>query len=410
MSRLSTFFTDYKFIKYYPILSKLKFYKDLILYGLNKKYEIGFCFKDEIKNNVKKIYILEKKQQCLICIPEYVGKSGQKIEKYISEEVYCGVVENATIIGGTSCVFKDEKCLDDVFGKDDPRIDVSYGPIMYDYGHKVAVRFQNTEKSIDYGINLVGNAPNNYYHATVELLSRLNYVQNMIEYRNWPLIIDRAIIEIPQLRQFLGILNNTNRRVIVIEEGHAYRVDKLLYISRSCWMPINIKDRDTAKASDFLISKFYIESIRSKIFKTLKCKGGKERKIFVSRKNTENARLINEADVREYFQRNGFEIVYPEEMSFEEQVELFSDAKCVVASTGAAVTNIIYCPEETIIGCIIPREFEFYLYSTIAFLLKQKPLFLPADITKKTIWPAKDKFVLEKKYCEAFLKKIEVMM
>lgn len=406
MKILNDLLINYKFIKLYRLLTTLKFYKSALRTYLVRDYKIGKFEKAGIENIVTEKRILEEAQEREVCIPEYIGVSEQKIKKFCTGKVYCGVIEEATIVGATSCIFQGKKCLNDIFVEQDERLDVSYGPIMFDYGDSVVARFHETDKTIDYAIDLVGSAPENYYHVTVELLSRLNYVQNQEEYKNWPLIVDEAIFEIPQLKQVLEKINDTGRKVISIKDGECCLVKRLLYISRSCWMPMNVKDRETTKEADFAISELHLRSIREKMLAEIETAPKLERKVFISRRNSVNPRLVNEPEVKEFFAKNGFEIAYPEEMTFEEQVKFFSEVRCMVAATGAAMTNVLYCPEGAVIGCIVPSEFRFYLYSTMAYLLNQKPIFLSADITKKTLWPAMDRFVLEIKYCEKFINKI----
>ena len=82
-----------------------------------------------------------------------------------------------------------------------------------------------------------------------------------------------------------------------------------------------------------------------------------------------------------------------------EQVKLFSEASCVVSATGAALTNIIYCNEGTIIGCIIPQKYHFYLYSTLASLVKCKSIFLDAKIVSKTNYSSTDTFFVDEEKC-----------
>ncbi|WP_022756268.1 hypothetical protein [Butyrivibrio fibrisolvens] len=37
--------------------------------------------------------------------------------------------------------------------------------------------------------------------------------------------------------------------------------------------------------------------------------------------------------------------------------------------SGAALTNVVYCNPGTVFGCIIPRKYEFCIYSSIAYMV-----------------------------------------
>ena len=116
--------------------------------------------------------------------------------------------------------------------------------------------------------------------------------------------------------------------------------------------------------------------------------------------------MKNEENIRNIFKENGFEIIFTEEMTFEQQVECFGRAKCVVASSGAALTNTIFCQPGTIIGCIIPAYHRFYMYSTIAYYLQLKPFFMDAQIVELTPYAAADTFVLDEGYTRRYIQEL----
>lgn len=209
-------------------------------------------------------------------------------------------------------------------------------------------------------------------------------------------------MKMPQFNEFLQTINKYNHPIIPIKNQHGYLVKRLIYPSDIAWMPINIKDDEHLKYYDFMVAKSGIEYIRNMVLNATNLKGN--RKIFVSRKNYNNQRLVNEKEVAELFIQYGFEVIYPEELSFMEQVEIFSTAKCVAGATGAAFTNIIYCPYETTFICIIPKEYNFYMYSTIAKIISIHSVFLDARVIKYGRKFSGDQFKLDLNYCREFLK------
>ena len=72
-------------------------------------------------------------------------------------------------------------------------------------------------------------------------------------------------------------------------------------------------------------------------------------KIFISRRQASMRRVINENDVLEALSNFGFVDYVLEEMSFIDQVRLFSQAKIIVAPHGAGLTNIIFAQQLTIV-------------------------------------------------------------
>jgi len=69
------------------------------------------------------------------------------------------------------------------------------------------------------------------------------------------------------------------------------------------------------------------------------------KKIYISRKNAYTRRIVNEAEVIALLEKEGFSIVLCEELSFEEQVSIFSNAAILIAVHGAGLTNMAFMSE-----------------------------------------------------------------
>ncbi len=71
----------------------------------------------------------------------------------------------------------------------------------------------------------------------------------------------------------------------------------------------------------------------------------RNKKIYVSRKNAKVRKIENETDVINLLQDNGYEILYAEELSFKQQIEIFSQCTDLISIHGAALTNCLFMPE-----------------------------------------------------------------
>jgi len=345
-----------------------------------------------------------------ICIPAYFEKSKEKIVHKKSPEIYVAEMKDIIITGGNSFLIGDNCCLYDLITTDtEKRYDLSFESLLHINGKRAIVAEHGKDEILDEiaeGICLVGVASYNYYHVTVEILSRLPYVDRIEEYRDKPLLVDSVLKEVPQYMELLNRINKYNHPIIYIENRKRIKVKKLIYPSYNSWMPINIRKHGMMKAEDFLLSKSAIWNIRENIQDKENLQERCEKKVFISRRNNKNKRLVNEERIIPIFQKYGFEIVYPEEMTFQEQIELYGKTKYFACTTGAALTNIIYTANNAHIICIIPQKFGFCLYSTIAHLLGQKCTFLDAKITSSSTTLSKDDFILEESYCERFLNQL----
>ena len=96
--------------------------------------------------------------------------------------------------------------------------------------------------------------------------------------------------------------------------------------------------------------------LRDNFLKHVRQPAQPERKIYISREREGTRRVLNEAAIVEILKRNGFEIFFPEDLSFLEQVELFANARVVMAAHGAGLSNLVFCPRgTTVIEFFSPR-------------------------------------------------------
>lgn len=79
------------------------------------------------------------------------------------------------------------------------------------------------------------------------------------------------------------------------------------------------------------------------------------RRIYVSRAGQKRP-FLSEAPLTEALRPLGFEAVQPERLTVPEQMALFAEAEIIVAPTGAALANCLYCPPGAKIIELIPRD------------------------------------------------------
>lgn len=77
-------------------------------------------------------------------------------------------------------------------------------------------------------------------------------------------------------------------------------------------------------------------------------------------------RLVFDEPTLERLTGLGFVKVYLEDLSFDEQVALFTGARCVIGAHGAGLANIVFCEEGTQILEIFPRDHATEAYWRVA--------------------------------------------
>ncbi len=120
--------------------------------------------------------------------------------------------------------------------------------------------------------------------------------------------------------------------------------------------------------------------------------GPRLRRLYVSRRRwSETAPrrvLVNEADLVEALQREGFEEIFPEDMSFAQRVAAFADAALVVGPTGSGLFNTMFCVPRTIVIEIEPHGRFRAMHASLYRSLGLDHAFLRGKITAPGPAPA----------------------
>ncbi|RBI65887.1 hypothetical protein DQ400_16670 [Vreelandella sulfidaeris] len=69
------------------------------------------------------------------------------------------------------------------------------------------------------------------------------------------------------------------------------------------------------------------------------------RRIFISRAKAARRKLINEEEVWSLLEPHGFQRVFMEDLTFQEQVKLMQETSVLIAPHGAGMTNMMFCPQ-----------------------------------------------------------------
>jgi capsular polysaccharide biosynthesis protein len=109
--------------------------------------------------------------------------------------------------------------------------------------------------------------------------------------------------------------------------------------------------------------------------------GRPHRRLYVSRRDAQTRRILNEQDLVEQLRRRGFEEVILDGVSVADQVELFAKAAIVVGPHGAGFTNAVFCQPGSALVEIIPDSYFNPCFEVLAGLhdLRYRRLSFRAD-------------------------------
>jgi capsular polysaccharide biosynthesis protein len=172
-----------------------------------------------------------------------------------------------------------------------------------------------------------------YFHWMFDILPRLELI------KRWKSIdeIDYFVTEfngLPFQIQTLKALGIPLDKIIASNENWKFHVQAETLILPSLASSL---DQPTLFQVRFLQQAFGHLTSQSKPF----------RKLYISRSKIKRRMVVNEEEIVGFLTANNFEILYCEELGFDEQVKFFSEAAIVVSPHGSALTNIVFCKNNT---------------------------------------------------------------
>lgn len=184
---------------------------------------------------------------------------------------------------------------------------------------------------------LVGNQ-DNYFHWLLEGMSRFDPAES----RGFGVLGEAAAeapllvppLDAPWKQQSFGLMVSPGLRYAVVSGDATVRVGRLLYLPQLSGGGL-LPHLGLPRAFD---------RMRAAAYTALRAEPARPfRKLFVSRADSTNRVLVNEADLSALAAASGFERVVLGEMPVAEQVRLFAEATHIVAPHGAGLTNLLFC-------------------------------------------------------------------
>lgn len=259
---------------------------------------------------------------------------------------------------------------------------------------------------IENGILLSGNFSNNYYHFVLEFLVKFELISNLKIDKQIPIIVDNQVKEIPQFIDLISIFNKENREIIYIKKGNLYSIRELYCFSSINEIPPNLKRKIyEIRSTDYAFDFKSIDFLRTTMYKYFNgISLETPRKIFISRSSC-SIRRNNEQEIIPILIEHGFVVIQPERMSVKEQFFHFSNAQHIIAASGAALTNIVFCRPDCKILVFQSVKKQITVFSSIAAYLKTDMIYLSPDTNELNLHPD---FNVPKESLKQYLSKYDI--
>lgn len=318
--------------------------------------------------------VLAESRDTTVRGPRFIDEDRAPMERPArSPEVVAGVLASATVTGG------------------DNSIVLADGAVVNDYGRAATQRYSipefvcNTrdtavtltssrvDRTLARAIDLTGSTTGNYFHWLLEYLPSLRARPALPEFANSPVLVDAAALAIPQLQSVLRRVVGTSTPILGLGRGERVQVEELLAFSPASWLPQDLLPGLQLRLEDTVVSHLAVDFCRS-LRRSPKREASR---CYLSRRGASvRRRLVNEAAVEATAAAHGYAVVSPGDHPFQDQVELFSGVTRVCAPVGAALANLVFCPEGTRTLALMNHRWETSLFSQITDKLGQELWFL----------------------------------
>lgn len=206
----------------------------------------------------------------------------------------------------------------------------------------------------------------NYAHWLTEVLPRIVLYTRSACSKGIPLIVDEGLH--PNIYESLSIAVGKNRLIYTLPKDRLARVRNLDVVTTAGYVPYAPRAPKLPGHSHGVFAPQALRAVRDAFSHlTAKAPSASGRRIYV-RRNAGLRKLINDQEISALLSAEGFEIVAPEQLSFSDQVRLFSQAELVIGATGAAMANLIFCPPGARVHVLMARhpEMPYWYWQRLA--------------------------------------------
>lgn len=278
-------------------------------------------------------------------------------ESYAYPEIYLFPVNNAIVYGGSNFVLVENKILHhDLYDfTRDYTSEELHGRLVFDrslskgrwLSHDIA------PEVIPVAASFLDSCASNYAHWLTEVLPRVAVFCANEACKDVPILINDGLHR--NLLESLRIITGTARKIIALPTGKAAAVAQLYITSVAGYVPFERRNTTLEGYShgQFSPSAFQRLKVRAES-QAVESNGDWPEKIILRRRT--GARLVsNFADLESALVPKGFKVVEAETLTFIEQVALFSRAKIIIGSSGAALASLVFAPKDVKIFILISK-------------------------------------------------------
>lgn len=279
-------------------------------------------------------------------------------DHYDFPPIYVAEISNALVYGGTNLVFTQDAviCHDLYDFERDYTSEELHGRHVID-AKKMRMRLLRhdaTPEKLAVAAAFVDACAPNYAHWLTEVLPRIAAFCAEDRFLGVPIVVNDGLHK--NIMESLHLAAGPEREIITLPIGRAIQADSLYITSVAGYVPFERRDDQLSGYSHGLFSSSAFDLIRKRVFAftdKLPQQNWPE-KIYL-RRNSGARKVTNASKLDQILTNRGYVIVEPEKLTFLQQAMLFSKAKEIVGSSGAALANLIFAPSNASVQILIGK-------------------------------------------------------
>ncbi len=341
----------------------------------------------------KRLLFTKNNRKSLVNAPLLSTKKGDKFKIKLEDSI-CDIniymLKNAFVCGGTDLIGDKNSFYHYELLKMEPQHDLkahdilgkvnfqNYGNInvlsdLLDLKDKYMIFSNKSIKLNDETIyiSLLKEHSINYYHWTTEVLPRLIAVLNVLKAND--IVIDDCTILIDegmpkQIFEMISIVIDTEVKIKIIKRSNIVFCKRIIYCT-PLWLSLDNTTGIANPKKEFFLDRYALDIVKDKLISQLNIDVSKPmRKIYLQRLNNKLRPISNLDSLETMLERLGFEFIDVSNLTFREQVILFSETNIVVGVSGAAFTNILYMTDKSYAISLYPsvKSTNYYVFQPLA--------------------------------------------
>ncbi|MFJ2540730.1 glycosyltransferase family 61 protein [Pseudomonas sp. NPDC087614] len=343
----------------YPIVANIRAH---LSGSKNQRWRELTSHKNYVASNALSLQVLITEEPVETPAPRVLSADDQHYltsphTSYVYPEIYVFSVNNAIAYGGSNLVLVDNKILHhDLYDfTRDYTSEELHGRLIFDRTLSKGrwMSHDAAPEVIPVAASFLDSCAFNYAHWITEVLPRVAIFCANEAYKDIPILINDGLHR--NLMESLRVITGSDRKIIALPTGKAAAVAHLYITSVAGYVPFERRNSTLDGHSHGLFSPTAFDLLKANAeSQAVKLNGNWPEKIIIRRRT--GARLVsNFADLESALVPKGFKVVEVESLTFIEQVALFSRAKIIIGSSGAALASLVFAPKDAKIFILISK-------------------------------------------------------